>query len=105
MAGLVLRNFARQERRSSARREAREHDVARREELPSAREIVARAELQRRIAGAVMELDEPYRSAVLLRYFEDLPPREIAKRLGVPVATVRTRLARALEQLRERFDR
>jgi RNA polymerase sigma-70 factor (ECF subfamily) len=102
---LVLRNFARQSRRSSAHRAQRERGAARAEATPSTSELLERAELQRRIAAAVTELAEPYRTAVLLRYFEGLPPGEIARRLDVPVATVRTRLARALERLRERFDR
>ena len=28
-----------------------------------------------------MQLAEPYRDVVLMRYYEDLPPREIAERL------------------------
>jgi hypothetical protein len=53
----------------------------------------------------VLALEEPYRETVLLRYFENLPPRAIARRLAVPVETVRTRLKRALETLRARLDR
>ena len=60
-------------------------------------EIVARLETQRRVVDAVMALDEPYRTVVVYRYFDDLPPKEIAARLGVPVGTVKTRLKRALK--------
>jgi RNA polymerase sigma factor (sigma-70 family) len=67
-------------------------------------DVVARAETIDRVAHAVFDLEEPYRTTVLLRWFEDLPPREIAQRQGVPVETVRTRLKRALEQLRARLD-
>jgi RNA polymerase sigma-70 factor (ECF subfamily) len=100
----IVRNVARQQKRSAGRRADHETRSARPDELPSTVELLARAELQRRLVGAVMQLDEPYRTAVLLRYFENLLPRELAARLGVPVATVRTRLARALERLRERLD-
>lgn len=100
----VARNFARQERRALGRRAEHEARAARGEELPSTVDLLARAELQRKLVGAVMQLEEPYRTAVLLRYFENLAPREIAERLSVPVATVRTRLARAIERLRERLD-
>ncbi len=100
----IVRNVARQQKRSAGRRADHEARTARSEELPSTVELLARAELQRKLVGAVMKLEEPYRTAVLLRYFENLPPRELAARLGVPVATVRTRLARALERLRERLD-
>jgi DNA-directed RNA polymerase specialized sigma24 family protein len=48
----------------------------------------------------VLALDEPWRSAVLWRFFHDLQPRVIAARLGVPVATVRSRVQRGLELLR-----
>ncbi len=101
----IARNFARQERRSSGRRSEHEARAAREEALPSTVELLARVELQRKLVGAVMQLDEPYRTAVLLRYFENLPPREIAERLRVPVSTVRTRVARGLDRLRERLDR
>jgi protocatechuate 3,4-dioxygenase beta subunit len=40
---------------------------------------------------------------ILLRYYDGLPPRVIAERLRVPVKTVKSRLARGLEQLRARL--
>src|SRR5262249_40197952 len=49
-------------------------------------------------------LDEPYRTALLLRFFDDLPPREVARRTGVPVETARARIRRGIEQLRGRLD-
>jgi hypothetical protein len=56
------------------------------------------------VVKAVLELDEPYRSTVLLRYYEDLPPRDIAKAMKIPVETVRTRLKRSLALLRAGLD-
>src|SRR6185295_4777393 len=70
----------------------------------STADVVAEAESHKRLVLAVMQLDEPYRSTVLLRWFEDLPPREVAARLGVPVETVRTRLKRANDALRARLE-
>jgi len=90
-----------------AARARREHEgaVARRERLEAdPADVVARAETLDRLVHAVLELEEPYRSTVLLRYFEDLPPRDVAARQGVPVETVRTRVKRAMAQLRERLD-
>src|SRR5262249_47014883 len=49
-------------------------------------------------------LEEPYRSTLLARYFDELPPTEIARALDVSVETVKTRLKRGLAQLRERLD-
>src|SRR6185503_5300852 len=69
-----------------------------------AADLVERVLVQRELVSAVLELDEPYRSIVLLRYFEELPPREIAARTGIPLATVQSRLQRALARLRERLD-
>lgn len=101
----IARNVRSEIVRGDARRQHREEDVARPEALPAADELVERAELQTRVARAVLELDEPFRSALLLRYFEEKSPEEIAKRLGLPGSTVRNRLARGLARLRERFDR
>ena len=66
---------------------------------------VARLRLHRRLTKAVMDLDEPYRSTIVQRYLDDLPAHEIARRAGLPAATVRKRLSRALEMLRGRLDR
>jgi RNA polymerase sigma-70 factor (ECF subfamily) len=101
----VTRNAARQLRRSEGRRGERERLAARGEALPSTAELLERAALQRRVVEAVEGLAEPYRSTLLLRYLEELPPREIARRAGVPVETVRTRVARGIEQLRTKLDR
>jgi RNA polymerase sigma-70 factor (ECF subfamily) len=101
----VVRNLARTGARAESRRARREQFAARSEALPDTTELVAQAELQRELVGHVLELDEPYRSVVLLRYFQDLEVSEIAEQLGAPANTVRTRLQRALAQLRERLDR
>jgi hypothetical protein len=72
--------------------------------VPSAAESCARAETLRRVIEAVVALEEPYRSTVLLRFYDGLPPAEIASAQGVPASTVRTRLQRALERLRRQLD-
>ncbi|MFN0242246.1 MAG: sigma-70 family RNA polymerase sigma factor [Planctomycetota bacterium] len=100
----VARNFARQSKRGTARRTAREEHAARREALPSTADLVERAALQREVVEAVLELAEPYRTTILLRFLEDRPPRDIARDLGVPVETVRTRIQRGLDRLRARLD-
>lgn len=100
----VVRNLVRQEGREQRRRAAREERAATREPLPAAIDSAARLELSQRVLAAVQSLDEPYRTAVVLRWFDGLKPAAIAKRTGVPVETARTRLKRALEQLRRRLD-
>jgi RNA polymerase sigma-70 factor (ECF subfamily) len=101
----VMRNLLRAEHRGAVRRAAREQASARPEAEPSSHELVERAALQREMVAAVLELSEPYRTTVLLRYFDDHTPSEIAARERIPVATVKTRLARGIAQLRERLGR
>lgn len=64
-----------------------------------------RLETQESLLRAVRELAEPYRTVVLLRWFEGLEPAEVARRTGAPLRTVHTRTSRALAMLRERLDR
>ncbi|MHC4933044.1 MAG: sigma-70 family RNA polymerase sigma factor, partial [Planctomycetota bacterium] len=102
--GVLARNLALRTRRTAVRRARRERRSAQGERIPPADEIAARVELQRKAAEAVLALDEPYRSTIVQRYFDGLSPAEIAQDRGIPVATVKTRLRRAMEQLRSRLD-
>ena len=75
------------------------------ESLPQGRDALGdKLEIQRTVLEAVDALDEPYRTTVYLRYFEELGPRAMAKRLGVPEKTIKTRLTRAHQQLRGRLS-
>jgi len=102
LAGTV-RNLARRRRREEGRRARREHVSARPEAQPSADEVVTRAESHRMLVDALLELEEPYRATLLLRYFDGLSLREIAAREGVPAATAGTRVHRGLGKLRARL--
>ncbi len=64
--------------RGERRRRHHERQAARPEALPSTIDVVAEAEIRRQLIDAVTGLPEPYCSAIWLRYYEDLPPREIA---------------------------
>ncbi len=99
---VVLRNRARQRGAADARRRERERAAARPEHENSAES--SRFAMCMRIVAAVDALPTKYREVVTLRFFDELPPREIARRLDVPVNTVRTRTARALERLRTMLD-
>lgn len=48
----------------------------------------------------VLRLPEDQRLVIMLYYYEDLPVAEIAKTLGVPQGTVKSRLSRGRERLR-----
>ncbi len=100
----VLANSVFQRRRAEERRAVHEGVAARAEELPDASELVERAELQRRLAEEVLALEEPFRRAVLLHYFDGLTSAEIARRSGTPAGSVRSQLRRGLERLRVRMD-
>jgi RNA polymerase sigma factor (sigma-70 family) len=100
----VVRSLAWSRHRGEARRRRREAEVARPEALPSADEVGERVEIARRVAEALAELAEPYRRTLVLRYYDDLSSAEIARREGIPAATVRSRLKRGLEELRSRLD-
>lgn len=102
--GRVMTNLARQRGRGEVRRRWRERLVAAPEALESTSALVERHDIRVRLMHAVRALDEPYRRAVLLRYFEDLPVRAIAARDGIPHKTVESRLTRGLAKLRERLD-
>jgi RNA polymerase sigma-70 factor (ECF subfamily) len=56
--------------------------------------------LARTLRGLVARLPAKFRAIVVLRYQEDLEPREIARILNLPVNTVKSRLHRALAALR-----
>ncbi|MEM9803199.1 MAG: sigma-70 family RNA polymerase sigma factor [Planctomycetota bacterium] len=104
----VLRNLARDRRRGERRRSDREADVAsgaETEQEDDAAAMLQQLDAHRRVVDAVRALDEPYRSAVLMRYFDGKSPAEIARRLDVPVKTVQSRLHRALAKLRASLRR
>jgi RNA polymerase sigma-70 factor (ECF subfamily) len=102
----VLQNLVRQNARAAARRTRRElcREAARSGATEPTDDLVVRATTQRAVVDAVLALDEPFRSTILLRFFEDLPPRAVAARLGVSVATVHSRLQRGCVRLRHRLD-
>ena len=53
----------------------------------------------------VQSLPAKFRAVVVLRYLEDQTPEEMAATLAWPVNTVKSRLQRSLEILREKFHR
>lgn len=103
----TLHNLAAMWRRTTSRRAAREVVAAAAappiDDDPAA--IAAQVEAIREVAAAVHELEEPFRTVVVLRFWRGLLPEAIATQLGVPRNTVRSRLQRGLERLRARLDR
>lgn len=103
--GGVARNVAKMATRGRARRERREEQtVSMHGEVPSPEELVARVEMQQRVGRLVLELPEPLRSTLLLRFFEGMTAAEIARAQGIPAATVRSRVKDALDRIRATLD-
>jgi len=100
----VMRSLASNTHRGDRRRRAREQSVARAERVPSSAELALREERRRQLVGLVDALPEDQRAVVLLRFFEGLPPREIAAHMGRPVAAIQNLQRRALAELRRRLD-
>lgn len=61
--------------------------------------LLARVDDVRRVQAALAQLPVPYREVIVLRELEDLPYRDIAGIVDIPVGTVMSRLARARQQL------
>jgi RNA polymerase sigma-70 factor (ECF subfamily) len=57
-----------------------------------------------RLLRIVGGLSEEHRLVIGYRYFLDLSEEETAEALGIPRGTVKSRLARALERLREQME-
>ncbi|MCP3919572.1 MAG: sigma-70 family RNA polymerase sigma factor [bacterium] len=103
----VLHNLAADRRRGEKRRGRREdaHAEQRADRaIPATDELVERLETQRVLTDELQRLQEPYRTTLLLVCCEGLAPSEVARSQGVPAGTVRWRLKRGLELVRERLD-
>ncbi|MCR9245819.1 MAG: sigma-70 family RNA polymerase sigma factor [bacterium] len=100
----AMRRFAWRWRRAEGRRSRHEAAGSRSFDLPSTAELLSRGEERQRLWRRLTELAEPYRTTLLLRYQEGLDTRAIARRFEAPEDTVRRRIRRGLELLRERYQ-
>ncbi|MCU0866719.1 MAG: sigma-70 family RNA polymerase sigma factor [Planctomycetes bacterium] len=100
----VLRRRAARRIRTDTRRRVREAAAAVDPSSPDTVDVAIKLDVARRLLQHVEALDSPSRAAIFLRYYENLKPAQIAARLGVPLGTVKTRLARALARLRDQLD-
>jgi RNA polymerase sigma-70 factor (ECF subfamily) len=57
------------------------------------------------LLGALRTLDADERTVVVLHYWADLTLEAVATRVGAPIGTVKSRLHRALERIREQQSR
>jgi RNA polymerase sigma-70 factor (ECF subfamily) len=56
-----------------------------------------------KLQQALNELDESFRTPIILFYFEEFSYRDIAEQMELPIGTVMSRLARAKAYLRSRL--
>lgn len=67
-------------------------------------ELVAGIQLERLVKQALGQLEPDFRELVVLRDVEDLSYEEIAQVTGLPRGTVKSRIHRGRQQLRERVE-
>jgi RNA polymerase sigma-70 factor (ECF subfamily) len=60
-------------------------------------------ELQRRVREAVLTLSADHRAVIVMHHFQGMEVNDIAKILGVPTGTVKSRLARGRDQLHRKL--
>ena len=105
----IVANEARNRRRSAARRERLALRAAAAEDrpgdaVPSPEAALLARESHEQLLAAVERLSEEHRDAVACRYFLELSEDETAAALGIRKGTVKSRLSRALAQLRESME-
>jgi RNA polymerase sigma-70 factor (ECF subfamily) len=60
-------------------------------------------ELQRRVREAVLTLSDDHRAVIVMHHFQGMEVNDIARILGVPSGTVKSRLARGRDQLHRKL--
>ena len=101
----IVANEARNRRRSAGRRHAlalrAAQEIRPGDAAPSPEAAVLGREQRGVLLEAVNRLSEEHRLVVACRYFLDLSEAETASVLGIRRGTVKSRLSRALQRLRE----
>lgn len=100
----VIRNSARGRTRRAHTRSQRLLELVEPAPAEPADLSLDHARLIDALVRALASLDEPYRSTVHRRFFDDLSPLEIARADGDPPATVRWRLHEGLRRIRADLD-
>ncbi len=100
---VTTRNLAAKTIRGRERRVAREQEAMSMHEIATGGEEPAWRQIAPHIDGALAELPEQDRDALLLRYFERITAREIGLRFGIGEEAAQKRVARALDRLRGVF--
>lgn len=101
----VMKNSHRNGYRGEQRRLKREHGWCEPGSVAEGEAGASDPDVIEAVLGSVGRLGEKYHEVISLHFFYQLTPQEISEQLGIPAATVRTRLRRSLQQLRDDLDR
>ncbi len=66
-------------------------------------ELLTSDELQRRVREAVLTLSNDHKAVIVMHHFQGMEVNDIARILGVPTGTVKSRLARGRDQLHRKL--
>lgn len=99
----AARLVAREHRRAERRRRRAEKEAAAMRAAERSGRAADWDSLRPELDAALAALPRRYRDAVILAKLEGHPEAGVARELGVPTGTVKSRLARGLEMLRERL--
>lgn len=97
-ASVVAANVARDWHRRAGRYRTMQNELAKLTPTEVTNPDVA---LKLAVAAGLSQLDPDLRQAVVLRFYVDLPVRDIADVLGIPEGTVKSRLHRAIGAMRQ----
>ena len=103
----IVVNEARDRRRRHGRRERLQlrvaEDAGARRSQPAPEGEVASRERLEIVLAEIEKMDETDQQILAYRYFLDLPTAEISEIVEMPHGTVRSRISRARQRLRERI--
>jgi RNA polymerase sigma factor (sigma-70 family) len=100
----IVANTCRERARAEATRRRREQYVAKQQPADSGRGP-EESELREQVANSLATLPEHYRLPVTMRYVDELSFSDIAAALGIKEKSIRTRVSRGLERLRDSAGR
>ena len=80
------------------------YDVLRGDDPKQPDDLLRGADRDKRIRAAMNELPNEQKTIVQMSFFDDMAHADIARILGIPLGTVKSRLRLALAKLRERSD-
>ena len=91
--------------RSEAKERRRETFTAPSSPIETPSQLLAVKQEHRMLIDALMHVNEEYRGVLKLFYWHGLAVDEIAERLNIPVGTVKSRLSRGRDSVRQGLER